>query len=109
MKSIWIARDKGGALFLFTKKPSRFEDIWNNKSEDGISECCRIPDEWFPNLRWGDEPVELVIKEKKIHKTCSNCLYFKDEAIDGTGICHAFNTEHFYNNEGCYDWEEKED
>lgn len=65
MNSIWIARDKEGALFLFTKNPSRFENIWNNKSEDGLSECTRIPEEWFPELKWEDEPIELVIKEKE--------------------------------------------
>lgn len=63
MNSIWIARDKDGGLFIFTKRPSRFEEMWNNKSKDGVSEYLRIPDEWFPEVQWSDkEPRELILK-----------------------------------------------
>lgn len=66
MNSIWIARDKGGALSLFTKKPSRFEGIWKNKSEDEISGYCKIPFELFPELTWESEPIEFVVKKREL-------------------------------------------
>lgn len=107
MNSIWIARDMDNSLFAYEQEPFRDSNEWMNK--ELFLESAQLPEGWFPDLRWEDEPIELVAKEKEIRKSCSNCLYFKDEAIDGTGICHAFNTEHFYNDEGCSDWEKKED
>ena len=104
MKSIWIARSKYGYLGMFKSKPKRSNSYWDVDLDE---DYCSIDDDWFPELTWESEPLELVIKENDICKSCSNCMYFKDEAIDGTGICHIFKTEHFYNDEGCSDWEKK--
>ena len=109
MNSIWIAREKDGLLYAYKSKPFFDKDKgeWCSYVEGCLSRYAyRLSEDWFPDLTFENSPVELVIKE--IRKSCSNCQYFEDEAIDGTGICHAFKTEHFYNDEGCYDWERKE-
>ena len=63
MNSIWIARDKDGRLFLYEKKPiGRDSTSWlispNSNNEE-------IDDDWFPEVTWDTEPIELVIKEKE--------------------------------------------
>lgn len=60
MSSIWIARDKSGELIAFSKKPHRScDEMWETDSSSGFS---TIYDEWFPELKWEDEPIELVPK-----------------------------------------------
>lgn len=66
MKSIWIARDKNGILWATVNKPVRHKvvDMW--EVEDGIpSDYSRLQEDWFPQLTWQDEPIELVTKEKE--------------------------------------------
>lgn len=52
--------------------------------------------------------MNMESKEKET-KCCGNCYYFKDENIDGTGHCHLFRGLYFYRDDGCEDWEGKED
>lgn len=64
MNSIWIARDEDGVLCAFSVKPER--DILSHSwvvLDDAQGVC--IPDDWFPGLKWEDEPIELVIKGKE--------------------------------------------
>lgn len=63
MKSIWIARDEDGSLFLYDRKP-----IGKNSTAWLMSPNCmyeRIDEDWFPEVTWESEPIELVIKEKE--------------------------------------------
>lgn len=64
MSSIWIARDTSGILCAFREKPHRNErdGFWVAASDYDYSV---IDDSWFPELTWEDDPIELVIKEKK--------------------------------------------
>lgn len=65
MNSIWIARDKDGVLCAFPVKPER--DILSHSwvvYDDAKSVC--IPADWFPDLTWNDNPIELTNKERAI-------------------------------------------
>lgn len=65
MNSIWIARDKDGILCAFSVKPER--DILSYSwivLDDACGIC--IPADWFPEVTWESEPIELVIKEEAI-------------------------------------------
>lgn len=65
MNSIWIARDKDGSLWAFPSKPERdiLSYAWIT-IDDMYS--CRIPNDWFPDLKWDDNPIELITKERAI-------------------------------------------
>lgn len=67
MKSIWIARDKDGSLYLYEEKPVRIDcgDYWSFRDLDDNPICCEIDGYLFPELTWDSEPIELVIKEKE--------------------------------------------
>ena len=63
--AFWIARDKDGEIFLYTRKPVRFE-------EDGgyFNAPCnplkKLEKESFPAVTWENSPqeAELIIKNK---------------------------------------------
>ena len=65
MKSLWIARDKNGSLFAYKHKPTRANDFWYDDNGFNSEIGNKLPDDWFPYLRWEDEPVELVVKAKE--------------------------------------------
>lgn len=65
MNSIWIARDKIGILYGYEQKPIRRGVFWRNSLENNNAEMIVLPDYWFPELKWEDEPIELIIKEKE--------------------------------------------
>ena len=65
---IWIARDKwrdiDGYLHIFGKKPQRLvSETWGGDCGPIVAS---IPEKWFPEIIWEDEPVEaeLTIKRK---------------------------------------------
>lgn len=60
MNSIWIARDKYGALCVSSEKPVRGNGCWDMRDGVYISDS-----DWFPDLTWNDEPLELVLKGKE--------------------------------------------
>lgn len=64
MNSIWIARDKGGSLFAYERKPVRDErsDNWSPEDLNDFS-YCEIENYWFPDLKWEDEPIELASRQ----------------------------------------------
>lgn len=66
---MWIARDKDGYLTLFiTIKPIRVEDKrWSGNEHNSFTafeDWAALPEEWFPNLKWEDEPIEVDIIQK---------------------------------------------
>lgn len=51
---IWVARDKGGALFLFKTKPTRsleFHSVWYPTTPHMI----QIDSDLFPSVKWEDK------------------------------------------------------
>ena len=61
---MWIARDKNGELYLFSKKPSKREESW--LMSRGTITVLQLPSELFPEVKWSDEePRELVLKPIK--------------------------------------------
>lgn len=61
MNSIWIAREKYGYLYMFKTKPIRCDNHWEPSSYSN-GDYCAIDDDWFPELNWEDDPIELVPK-----------------------------------------------
>lgn len=59
---IWVARDKTGDLFAYTKEPERGECVWLSKDDVYI----HIPGNYFPNLRWEDNPMEAEMTIKQV-------------------------------------------
>lgn len=53
----WIARDSSGNLCIFSEKPDKYEEIWNNViNSDFIEFYCY--NHIFKSIRWeDDEPV----------------------------------------------------
>jgi len=79
---MWAARNKSGSLVLFTKKPVRYDkddDVWIAYSwirqEGDLNGVKHVDDNWLPDLKWEDEPVEVKLVEvNPIHKKiCPNC------------------------------------
>lgn len=85
---MFVARNKDGQLWLFNLKPVRnlnwkdsncleTIDKWSLPEDRGVRfgsydslyridrQMMRLPDELFLDLTWNDEPVEVVIIEKK--------------------------------------------
>ena len=60
-EEMWLARDEGGMLCLFTQKPTKMKNSWA-----GILGTRRgdLPRTMFPEVKWSDdEPtkVKLII------------------------------------------------
>lgn len=54
---VWLARDKGGALWLYQSIPNIDADEWFCKAS-----CCKIDSSKFPSVKWeDDEPTEAYI------------------------------------------------
>lgn len=58
---MWVARDKSGILLLFKFFPKRLinSSTWRRDNNTIVLESCL-----FPNIKWEDEPIEVVINEK---------------------------------------------
>ena len=65
MNSIWIARDKDGSLNSFASKPEIDDyELGTWFSDDGKLSSS-LQNYWFPEIRFENSPIELVIKEKE--------------------------------------------
>ena len=62
MNSIWIARDETGFLWAFSEKPVKYKGSWIPSSDEIPYD---IEERLFPELKWEDDPIELVIKGKE--------------------------------------------
>lgn len=63
---LYVARDKGGSLYLYRTKPIKEATFWD-------SSCDSIELDWdsFPEVKWEDtEPteVELTIKNNEVRQ-----------------------------------------
>lgn len=69
---MWIARDKDETLWLFEEMPQRItgdiykDDGWWCDVEDTSRNMsyCMLDSNLFPDLKWEDEPREVVLVEK---------------------------------------------
>lgn len=57
---LWIARDKNGALALYTVKPT----LWYNKQYEGTydSQMIDLDEELFPEVTFENSPQQVEIK-----------------------------------------------
>lgn len=56
---LWVARDKDNTLAVYNEKPER--DIRYNK--EWLSYGLVIDSNLFPNLKWEDEPLAVVLQQ----------------------------------------------
>lgn len=69
----YIAKDQafGARTFLYLSQPYRCQGIWYPQNGERC-EAVVLPDDSFPNLYWGNDPVrvELIIKpvQKRLKK-----------------------------------------
>lgn len=76
---MWIARNKKeGTLRLFKTKPVRIDEegCWVNNGYYGcLIDSTILNDEWFDDLIWDDEPIEMefVRQDEKPLAYCYNC------------------------------------
>lgn len=64
----WVARDKKGTICLYNECPERFYAPINEWGTDYPLQYYCLPKSYSPDLTWDDdpEPVEIIIKRKKI-------------------------------------------
>lgn len=62
--NVWVARDKNGDLFAYTKVPERGEQAWISAGGGYI----HIHNHLFQNLRWEDIPIEAEMTIKQVTK-----------------------------------------
>ena len=61
---MWVARDEGGRLFIYTECPERDDNIEEWLTQEG-GDASELPEDMFPGLTWEDEPMEVEIITKK--------------------------------------------
>lgn len=56
---LWVARDNNGELYLYNEKPECYNDskVW---FAGGI--CAKLDNNFFPELKWKDEPIEVELR-----------------------------------------------
>lgn len=59
---LWIARDKDNSLFIYSKKPIKYDNFYNYDIEDDL-DSTSIPEELYPELTFENSPKQLIIKE----------------------------------------------
>ena len=65
---MWASRDKNGSLRLYIEKPVQKQKIKDSEYETCLDWCTDVdkmigylPSNLYPELKWGDEPVEVSI------------------------------------------------
>ena len=65
---MWTERDKNGSLRLYIEKPVQKQKIKDSEYETCLDWCTDVdkmigylPSNLYPELKWGDEPVEVSI------------------------------------------------
>ncbi len=53
----WVARNKKGTLTLFEQIPRRCENHWWDRDY----QSCELEPDYFPDLKWEDEPIEVEL------------------------------------------------
>ena len=57
----WVGRDMDGDLYFDSVKPNRCGCVWNSYGNQ-----CPLPNSWFPDLHWEDEPIEVEFLIKRV-------------------------------------------
>jgi hypothetical protein len=73
-KTIWIARNKNGDLYLLQDKPTREYNYWDVEDNDGktlnfsIGEkesWVKLNNDYYPEVTWENSPIELILNLPK--------------------------------------------
>ena len=62
MKTLWIARDKTGSLWVYKRKPERIDKCFD--IEYGVHERMYLDCEDFPEVTWENSPQQVELKMK---------------------------------------------
>ena len=60
---MWVARDKGGSLYLYKDKPLRDLNVFVAAKRHTCS-FMKINKEEFSDIKWEDEPIEVELVRK---------------------------------------------
>ena len=61
-KTLWIARDKNGSLWIYKQKPERMEKSFD--IEFGIHERMYLDPDDFKEVTWENSPLQVELKLK---------------------------------------------
>lgn len=79
---IWVARDCNGELYLYNEKPEYYNNLeaW---FVGGI--FSKLDNNFFPNLTWKDEPIEVELRPA-ITDIDANAQEYADNVTDNKEI-----------------------
>lgn len=98
-KKVWVARDKDGRLFCFTKKPTREMEVFR-ALKDGI--FTALPDKLFPDLKWEDEPIKATLQITR-RKKKNVCVWRCD--IGGNYLPKCQKNNHIVTEDNFWKWD----
>lgn len=58
---MFVSRDKSGTILLSESKPTKQLCHWSVSDKNYMVMNKEFGDKLFPNLKWGDEPIEISI------------------------------------------------
>lgn len=61
---MFVARDKDNSLYLYQFKPTRQLDTWYDWDDGDRSGIIELDENCFTNLKWQDEPIEVITVDK---------------------------------------------
>lgn len=62
MKTLWLARDEDGSLYLFNNKPIKGERCWISSQYGTEYDVLEVQKDLFPEITWDDDdPVEVEL------------------------------------------------
>lgn len=65
VKTLWIARDKDGWLYMYEHKPIKAREsfYYDEESVDGY--VCKFQEDFLPEITWENSPMEVELKLNK--------------------------------------------
>ena len=79
---MWASRDKNGSIRLYIEKPVQKQNIKDSGYENCLDFCTDadkmigyLPSNSFPELKWGDEPIEVFVFTKEFVQRFGDACY----------------------------------
>lgn len=79
---MWASRDKNGSIRLYIEKPVQKQNIKDSEYETCLDFCTDVdkmigylPSNSFPELKCGDEPIEVFVFTKEFVQSFGDACY----------------------------------
>ena len=65
VRTLWVARDRSGQLFMYNLKPKKrkivgiFTPGHCKMIDDLYNRCLELPESYFPNVTWENSPLKV--------------------------------------------------